>query len=94
MNKGKRSLSISLSLLASRSLLAGCASKDYTYPKANWEDGVVVDAGGKTYTYDEIYKRFDGTKDASKAQYDVASNIHDQDFYDYIVDNYSEIIKK
>lgn len=75
MNKGKRSLSISLSLLASRSLLAGCASKDYTYPKANWEDGVVVDAGGKTYTYDEIYKRFDGTKDASKAQYDVASNI-------------------
>ena len=75
MNKGKRSLSISLSLLASRSLLAGCASKDYTYPKANWEDGVVVDAGGKTYSYAEIYKRFDGTKDASKAQYDVASNI-------------------
>lgn len=27
-------------------------------------------------------------------KYDVASNIHDQDFYDYIVDNYSEIIKK
>ncbi len=26
-------------------------------------------------------------------QYDVGSNIHDQDFYDYIVSNYSEIIK-
>ncbi len=75
MNKGKRSLSISLSLLASLTLLAGCASKDYTYPDANWTDGVVVDAGGKTYKYEDIYKRFVGTKEASKAQYDVASNI-------------------
>ena len=27
-------------------------------------------------------------------KYDVDSNIHDQDFYDYIADNYPEIIKK
>ena len=75
MKKGKCSLSVSLSLLASRTLLAGCSSKDYTYPDAKWQDGVVVDAGGKTYKYSEIYKRFEGTKEASKAQYDVASNI-------------------
>lgn len=73
MKKGKRTLSLAMSLLAITSL-TGC-NEDYKYPDTKWKDGLIVNVGGKDYTYEEIYKLLDNTKGSAQAYYNVAKNV-------------------
>lgn len=73
MKKGKRSLTLALSLLSIASLTA--CDDDYKYPKNKWEEGKIVDVGGKNYTFEQIYKLLDNTKGSAQAYYNVAKNV-------------------
>lgn len=73
MKKGKRTLTLSLSLLTLLTL-TGC-NDDYSYPDADWKDGLIVTVGGKEYKFEDIYGLFDNTKSSAQAYYTVAKNI-------------------
>ena len=73
MKKGKRSLTLALSLLSIASLTA--CDDDYKYPKNKWEEGKIVNVGGKNYTFEQIYKLLDNTKGSAQAYYNVAKNV-------------------
>lgn len=72
MTKGKRFLSLVLSLSAIS--LTAC-SEDYTYPDANWVENQIATIGGKTYTYNDIYAYFEGSKDSASSYFTVAKNV-------------------
>lgn len=74
MKKGKRTLSLAMSIL-SIATLAGCDKSDYVYPDASWKDGVIVNVGGKNYEYKDVYKLLDETKGSAQAYYNVAKDI-------------------
>lgn len=71
----KRNRCLSIALVAMASVLASCSTDDYTYPDANWKDHVIVEVGGKTYKYDEIYALMNGKKDSAQAYYSTAKNV-------------------
>lgn len=73
MKKGKRSLTLALSLLSIASLTA--CDDDYKYPDNKWEEGKIVNVGGKNYTFEQIYKLLDNTKGSAQAYYNVAKNV-------------------
>jgi len=72
MKKGKRFLSLALSLCAIS--LTACSS-EYTYPDNNWIEGQIAVIGGKTYQYKEIYDYFNNTKASAQAYFTVAKNV-------------------
>lgn len=74
MKKGKRTLSLAMSVLAIASL-TGCDKSDYKYPDASWKDGLIVNVGGKNYKYEDIYKLLDETKGSAQAYYNIAKNV-------------------
>lgn len=74
MKKGKRTLSLAMSILAIATL-AGCDKSDYVYPDASWKDGLIVNVGGKNYEYKDVYKLLDETKGSAQAYYNVAKDI-------------------
>ncbi len=73
MKKGKRSLTLALSLLSIASLTA--CNDDYTYPDNKWKEGDIVTVGGKTYTFEQIYDLLDNTKGSAQAYYNVAKSV-------------------
>jgi hypothetical protein len=75
MKKGMKTFTRAMTLFAICTLLSACNSQDYTYPDASWKDGIIVNVGGKDYTYKQIYTLMDGKKDAAKADYSTAKNI-------------------
>lgn len=72
MKKGKRFLSLALSLCAIS--LTACSS-EYTYPDNNWIEGQIAVIGGKAYQYKEIYDYFNNTKASAQAYFTVAKNV-------------------
>ncbi len=58
MMKGKRTLSLAMSLIALCGALSAC-SEDYTYPDSKWTEGQIVTVAGHQYTFDDIYKAFE-----------------------------------
>lgn len=74
MKKGFKSLATVLCAVTAASVLASCKS-DYTYPDANWRKGYVASLGSKDYSFQDIYKLMEGTKDSAKAYFSTASSI-------------------
>lgn len=75
MNKGTKAFSLAMSVILIAGVLASCSTSEYTYPDASWKDNVIVNIGGKEYTYDEIYKLFDGEQASAQAYYNTAKNV-------------------
>ena len=73
MKKGKRTLTLALSLMTIASL-TGC-NDEYTYPDNYWKEGYIVNVGGKDYKFEDIYKLLDDTKGSAQAYYTVAKSI-------------------
>lgn len=74
MKRGIKTLALSMSLLVVASTLTSC-NDDYTYPDNDWKDGIVVNVGGKNYTYKQIYNLMEEKKDSAVAYYKTAKNI-------------------
>lgn len=74
MMKGKRTLSLAMSLIALCGALSAC-SEDYTYPDSKWTEGQIVTVAGHQYTFDDIYKAFEGTKNSAQSYYSVAKSV-------------------
>ena len=72
MIKGKRGLALAMSLIAIS--LTACGD-EYTYPEANWTDGKIVTIGGQQFTFDNVYKYFEGSKSSAQSYFSVAKNI-------------------
>lgn len=72
ISRKKNFLSILTSVL-SISLLSAC--EEYKIPKAKWTDGIIVNIGGKDYTYEEFYKLMDNSKNEAQSLYTVAKNV-------------------
>ncbi len=75
MNKGTKAFSLAMSVVLIAGVLASCSTSEYTYPDASWKDNVIVNIGGKEYTYDEIYQLFDGEQASAQAYYNTAKNV-------------------
>ena len=75
MNKGTKAFSLAMSVMLIAGVLSSCSTEEYTYPEATWKDNVIVSIGGKEYTYDEIYKLFDGEQASAQAYYNTAKNV-------------------
>ncbi len=73
MKKGKRILTLAMSLLCIASLTA--CDNEYSYPNNKWKDGEIVTVGGKTYDFKQIYDLLNSTKGSAQAYYNVAKNI-------------------
>lgn len=73
MKKGKRTLSLVLSMLTMTSV-TGC-KEDYYEPENKWKEGIVVNVGGKDYTYEQFYSMLDNTKGSAQSYFTVAKNI-------------------
>ena len=72
MIKGKRGVALAMSLIAIS--LTACG-EDYTYPDANWKDGQIVTIGNKSYSYDDVYKYFEGSKSSAQSYFNVAKSV-------------------
>lgn len=73
MKKGKRTLTLAMSLLCIASLTA--CDNEYSYPNNKWKDGEIVTVGGKTYDFKQIYDLLNSTKGSAQAYYNVAKNV-------------------
>ena len=67
----KKNVKCLLSLICLSSLIASC-SEEYTYPDVKEESGRIVNVDGKEYTFEDMYKVFDGEKDSAVAYFNVA----------------------